>query len=130
MIYAIVENGLVIDLAEWDGETDWKPDTGEAVKSDSPVGIGWNYGGDTFSPPSVPEPSQAELVVSAEMEKSSRLGLATSAIVVWQTKLLMGRTLTADETTQLNAWMDYIDAVTAVDALRAPNITWPTVPVA
>lgn len=32
-----------------------------------------------------------------------------------QTKLLMGRKLTDTETEQLNAWMDYIDELSAID---------------
>ncbi|HAW6069133.1 TPA: tail fiber assembly protein, partial [Escherichia coli] len=53
---------------------------------------------------------------------------ATTKIVVWQTKLLMGRKLTDEESTQLNAWMDYIDAVTATDTSTAPDVIWPELP--
>lgn len=69
-----------------------------------------------------------DYVSAAEMEQQSRLNTATTRITVWQTKLLMGRKLTATETTQLNAWMDYIDAVTAVDTSTAPDIVWPEQP--
>ncbi|EII7071270.1 tail fiber assembly protein, partial [Escherichia coli] len=41
-----------------------------------------------------------------------------------------GRKLTDDEKTRLNAVLDYIDAVTAVDADAAPDINWPAPPVA
>ena len=64
----------------------------------------------------------------AEREKQRRLNAATGKISLWQTKLLMGRHLTDDESAQLNAWMDYIDAVTAVDTSKAPDITWPDKP--
>ncbi|MBU3754981.1 tail fiber assembly protein, partial [Enterobacter roggenkampii] len=57
------------------------------------------------------------------------LDYAASKIVVWQTKLLMGRKLTTDETASLNAWMDYIDAVTLIDTETAPDaISWPPLP--
>ncbi|MFA9341797.1 tail fiber assembly protein [Escherichia coli] len=49
-------------------------------------------------------------------------------MVVWQTKLLMGRKLTTDETASLNAWMDYIDAVTEIDSSSATDICWPEMP--
>lgn len=64
----------------------------------------------------------------AGREKQRRLSAATGKISLWQTKLLMGRKLTDDESAQLNAWMDYIDAVTSVDASAAPDIVWPEVP--
>ena len=127
--YAVIENGTVVNVVLWDGEAEWNPDAGEAVKTDGTVSIGWSYKDGVFSAPPVPEPSQKELIASAEQEQASRLDAAKSAIVIWQTKLLMGRKLSDAESTQLNAWMDYIDAVTAVDTSKAPNITWPTAPV-
>lgn len=126
--YAVVKEGVVINVVAWDGESDWSPDTGEVVKTDNPVAIGWSYVDGGFSAPPVPEPSQAELVASAEQEQSGLLEMATSKIVIWQTKLLAGRKLSDSETTQLNAWLDYIDAVTAVDTSTAPDITWPEQP--
>ncbi|MEQ3426368.1 tail fiber assembly protein, partial [Citrobacter braakii] len=29
----------------------------------------------------------------------------------------------------LNTWMDYIDAVTAIDTSTAPDISWPELPI-
>ncbi|KYP94606.1 hypothetical protein WB67_09325, partial [bacteria symbiont BFo2 of Frankliniella occidentalis] len=49
-------------------------------------------------------------------------------ISVYQTKLLIGRKLTDEENSDLNAWLDYSDKVNAVDTSTAPNITWPTSP--
>lgn len=126
--YAIIENGTVVNVVLWDGEAEWSPDAGEAVKTDGTVSIGWSYKDGVFSAPPVPEPSQKELIASAEQEQASRLDAAKSAIVIWQTKLLMGRKLSDAESTQLNAWMDYIDVVTAIDTSKAPDITWPTAP--
>ena len=80
-------------------------------------------------PPPEPEKTHAELVIEADAEKQSRLDYAASKIVVWQTKLLMGRKLTTDETASLNAWVDYIDAVTVIDTETAPDaISWPPLP--
>lgn len=128
--YAVIENGTVVNVVLWDGETEWSPDTGDVVKTDGTVSIGWGYNDGVFSAPPVPEPSQKELIASAEQEQASRLDAAKSAIVIWQTKLLMGRKLSDAESTQLNAWMDYIDVVTAIDPSKAPDITWPTPPAA
>lgn len=127
--YAVVKDGIVINIVVWDGETEWQPDDGEAVKIDDVAGIGWLYDGKKFTPPPEPDKTHAELVVEADAEKQSRLDYATTRIVVWQTKLLMGRKLTTDETASLNAWMDYIDAVTVIDTETAPDaISWPPLP--
>ncbi|MEG5771933.1 tail fiber assembly protein, partial [Enterobacter roggenkampii] len=93
-----------------------------------PCSVGWNYDGKEFTPPPEPEKTHEELVAEADAEKQSRLDYAAGKIVVWQTKLLMGRKLTTDETASLNAWMDYIDAVTVIDTETAPEITWPEKP--
>lgn len=44
MNYAIVENGVVVNVVAWDGdESKWKPAEGQlAIKTDV-GGIGWNY---------------------------------------------------------------------------------------
>lgn len=76
----------------------------------------------------IPLPSAEELIALAEQKKDALLSAATTKIVIWQTKLLMGRKLTTSETAQLNAWMDYIDAVTTIDIAKAPDITWPEQP--
>ncbi|WP_312837182.1 tail fiber assembly protein [Pantoea sp.] len=71
----------------------------------------------------IPEP---DYVAIAEEQRDSLLAEATTAITVWQTKLLMGRKLTADETEKLNAWMDYIDVLNDTDLSDAPDVRWPT----
>lgn len=68
---------------------------------------------------------RAAEIAQAETEKNQRLAVAQQKIVIWQTKILMGRTLTEAESTQLNAWIDYIDAVTSID-YRRPS--WPAMP--
>lgn len=75
-----------------------------------------------------PEPSHDQLVATAEARKASLLSDARAAISVWQTKLLMGRKLTDAESVSLNAWIDYIDTVAAIDTSTAPDINWPVPP--
>lgn len=75
------------------------------------------------------EQAQGESAVSdAENKKQQLINDATQRIVVWQTKLLMGRKLTESEMAALNQWMDYIDALDAVDTSTAPDIEWPESP--
>ncbi|MEX1760377.1 tail fiber assembly protein [Escherichia coli] len=70
----------------------------------------------------------ASAVSVAEQEKQTRLTAAQQSISLLQTKLLLGRKLTDAETTRLNSWLDYIDAVTAINASSAPDINWPKLP--
>lgn len=53
---------------------------------------------------------------------------AEQAISIWKTKLLMGRELTETESAKLNQWMDYIDALNAVDLTSASDVRWPAKP--
>ncbi|HHQ9377740.1 TPA: tail fiber assembly protein [Enterobacter roggenkampii] len=128
--YALVKNNAVENIVAWDGDGDlFSEYLTVELAEETPCSVGWNYDGKDFTPPPEPEKTHAELVVEADAEKQSRLDYAASKIVVWQTKLLMGRKLTTDETASLNAWMDYIDAVTAIDTETAPDaISWPIHP--
>lgn len=45
----------------------------------------------------------------------------------WPGKAAMGR-LTESEKAKYNAWLDYLDALEAVDTSSAPDINWPTPP--
>nr|UVY58312.1 MAG: tail fiber assembly protein [Bacteriophage sp.] len=67
-------------------------------------------------------------IAATEAQRQQLLVVAQQRITIWQTKLLMGRKLTENESNQLNIWMDYIDALEAVDVSTAPSIEWPTVP--
>lgn len=78
----------------------------------------------------IPPPTKAELITSATAKKAAMLATVAPAIAVWQTKLMMGRKLTAAETTALNAWLDYSDALEAIDLSTAPDINWPMPPAA
>lgn len=45
----------------------------------------------------------------------------------WPGKAAIGR-LKGDELVQYNLWLDYLDALEAVDTSSAPDIKWPTPP--
>lgn len=127
--YALIKNGVVENIVVWDGNGDLFSDYQVVELSDDTMAApGWSYDGKSFIAPPEPEKSHEELVTEADAEKQSLLDYASSRIVVWQTKLLMGRKLTVDETASLNSWMDYIDAVTAIDTETAPDINWPEPP--
>ncbi|MCA8389264.1 hypothetical protein LGN11_26545 [Burkholderia multivorans] len=52
--YAVVENGLVVNIVEWDGVATWAPPDGtSAVKipNGETVGIGFGFDGSQFKSP-------------------------------------------------------------------------------
>lgn len=73
----------------------------------------------------IPEPDYVSI---AEEKRQALRESISSAIAVWQSKLLMGRKLTAAESEAMNKWLDYSDALEAVDTSTAPDITWPAAP--
>lgn len=70
-----------------------------------------------------------EQISAAGDEKDARVNFALQSIGLLQLKLQAGRTLTEAERTRLNAVLDYIDEVTAIDTSTAPDINWPKSPV-
>ncbi|MGS4269828.1 tail fiber assembly protein [Serratia marcescens] len=77
----------------------------------------------------IPPPTQQELVTAANVEKVSRIDQANAYMnsKQWPGKAAVGR-LKGDELAQYNAWLDYLDALEAVDTSKAPDITWPDKP--
>lgn len=127
--YALVKDGFVANTVIWDGEGEMFADYQTIIFTDGIIaGPGWTYDGKNFHPPKEPEKSHGKLVEDAEQQKESFMNEATSEIVVWQTKLLVGRTLTDLEKARLNAWLDYIDELNAVDPTQVPDINWPIPP--
>ncbi|HGK4671245.1 TPA: hypothetical protein ACJ2WV_000429 [Kluyvera georgiana] len=68
--YAIVENGKVIDLSVWDGNSDWRPEIGEAILASEGVSIGWSYSDGVFTAPYIPstDDENQDLEVDSETD--------------------------------------------------------------
>ncbi|EFK6609437.1 TPA: tail fiber assembly protein [Escherichia coli] len=68
-------------------------------------------------------------VATAEAEKQARIDQANNYINSrqWPGKAALGR-LSDAEKEQYNLWLDYLDALEAVDTSSAPDINWPTQP--
>lgn len=89
--YAVVKDGVVINMVVWDGVTEWQPSEGFAVPAPDYVGIGWKYEEEKFIDPNAPvQPDNGE-ILSAKMAEMAeqlrvdveRMNLAyLSAIVV------------------------------------------------
>lgn len=74
-------------------------------------------------------PSKEDEVLTAEMKKISLVSEVNTYINThqWPGKAAIGR-LKGDELEQYNLWLDYLDALEAVDTSSAPDINWPTQP--
>lgn len=77
-----------------------------------------------------PELTHDELVAVANAEKQERIDYANSFMNnrQWPGKAALGR-LKGDELTQYSEWLDYLDALEAVNTASAPDINWPIPPV-
>ena len=77
----------------------------------------------------VPPPTRDELIAAAVLEKQVRTGQTNDYIndKQWPGKAAIGR-LKGDELAQYNLWLDYLDALEAVDTTSAPDINWPVAP--
>ncbi|EFH1753563.1 tail fiber assembly protein [Escherichia coli] len=77
----------------------------------------------------VPPPTRDELIAAAVLEKQVRTGQTNDYIndKQWPGKAAIGR-LKGDELAQYNLWLDYLDALEAVDTTSAPDINWPVPP--
>ena len=71
--------------------------------------------------------SQEELQQQARDQRDRLLSEAREKIVVPQTKLMAGRTLTETQLNELNAWLDYIDELEAADISAFP-VSFPEAP--
>ncbi|EKT0594023.1 tail fiber assembly protein [Morganella morganii] len=75
-----------------------------------------------------PPPTKAELIEQAETQKQYLIAEVNAETQLLQTKLALGR-IKDNEKALLNAWLDYLDELEAVDVSTAPDIIWPVKPV-
>lgn len=77
----------------------------------------------------LPPPTKEDLAKEAEKERQIRISDANAMInsKQWPSKLTLGR-MSTKEKTQFNLWLDYLDALDAVDTSTAPDIDWPEKP--
>ncbi len=74
-----------------------------------------------------PPPTKAQLIEQAEAQKQYLITEVNAETQMLQTKLALGR-IKEDEKALLNAWLDYLDLLEAVDTTTAPDIDWPQKP--
>lgn len=73
----------------------------------------------------MPEP---DYIAIAEDQRTELIADAYAATYMLNLKLTMGRALTEEERKTVNAWLDYTDALHAIDLEKAPEIEWPVKP--
>ncbi|WP_413493887.1 tail fiber assembly protein [Morganella psychrotolerans] len=76
-----------------------------------------------------PPLTKGQLIEQAEVKKQFLIAEVTAETEMLRTKLALGR-IKEDEKALLNAWLDYLDELEAVDVSTAPDIIWPVKPVA
>ncbi|WP_219388709.1 tail fiber assembly protein [Escherichia coli] len=76
-----------------------------------------------------PEPTPEELVALAERQRDRLISEANAYMSErqWLGKAAIER-LKGDELAQYKLWLDYLDALYAVEVSAAPDIEWPTPP--
>lgn len=124
------ENGNVV-AASWDASM-LAPENlsvSEIEKKSVPVnffepGKRWVYDGEKITPFVY---SQEELHQQAKDQLDRLLSDAREKIVIPQTKLMAGRTLTDSQLKELNTWLDYIDELEACDITVRP-VNFPETP--
>lgn len=75
----------------------------------------------------LPGPTQEQLVDLANQQKQAKITAANAIFLEWQTKLLLNMATEAQKQAVKN-WVNYVDAVKAIDPNDAPDISWPEEP--
>lgn len=76
----------------------------------------------------IPLPTKEELITDSEAKKQKLISEVVSETEMLRAKLALKR-IKPDEEAMLNAWLDYLDELEAVDVSTAPDIIWPVKPV-
>lgn len=118
MPQVIIDNGLTMDdlveISENDYNSLFNPPNGMYMVFDD-------------TGPHLEELPVIDFVAIATAKRDSLLAEIQSATYTLNMKLTLGR-ITDEEKAVLNQWLDYADALSALDLSTAPNITWPIKP--
>jgi len=137
--YAIVVEGVVLNIIAWDGETEYDVkqagygDKAElmALDEDSSVTAGYLYNGKSFSAPPLTKEQQAAqdaYALTGNLNlKSAMMDEANQKISVLQDAVDL-EIATEDETASLPLWKKYRVLLNRIDANTSNQVTWPEKP--
>ncbi len=124
MNYAVIENGVVTNIAVWDGESARQPTNALVIPVSDNVRIGWFYDKGKLSSPTQPPKTHDELLREAENERQCLLDSANGLIMNWQSDLLLG-IISENNKNNLLLWKEYVNNLMSVDLSLIPEITLP-----
>lgn len=131
MDFAIIENGVVVNVVVWDGDTEnWTPpenQTAERIEEGVEACIGYKFEGGTFIAPPTPPISKEEILANNTSTRTYLLNLALSEISPLQYAVDLDMA-TTQEKDLLLLWKKYSVAVNRVD-LNKESPDWPIAPV-
>ncbi|MEX9827604.1 hypothetical protein [Raoultella planticola] len=78
--YAVIEDGVVVNLIVWDGKSTLPQEISEPVAATDGVRIGWGYNGSDFYSPPEPEKTQDEISLLNLATAQSEYDKATAKI--------------------------------------------------
>ena len=125
---AIVLNGKVINVATWDGVTQWTPSVGVAIEAAASVRIGDNYSGGVFSrgaAVSIREITSLEFLTrfTAQERINIRLAAETNSNVAdWMDLAQSAQMINLDDD-RVTAALALFSAGGIISASRIPEIT-------
>lgn len=130
--YAVVKNGLVENIIVMDSNIfNADPNStnygGELVLVTASGGIGWEYDGSNFIPPTIPAPTKEQIYASTISYRDGLLETAKEVTNDWRTELAL-EIINDDDKKKLISWMKYVQQVKAVDLSTSLEIAWPTSP--
>lgn len=128
--YAVIDStGLVINIIQWDGLSEWDcPDGMEVIANDSDnCVIGSSYHQGIFTLPAESEQSGADARMEAEQTKNALLTDCTIIIDTLQDAVDLEMANEAEKQLLLK-WKAYRVMLRRVDITPAPHVTWPDKP--
>lgn len=131
MIFPVAQKQLYVDAGTWPSDAiDISEETAREFNQQFPAGKTMSH--DENNQPcwvDIPPPTHDELIEAAEADKLRRIDQANEYMnsKQWPGKAAIGR-LKGEELEQYGLWLDYLDALDAVNTSSAPDINWPVPP--
>lgn len=127
MNYAVIENGVVTNIAVWDGESAWQLTNALVILVFDNVRIGWFYDKGKLLLLTQLLKTHDELLCEAENERQCLLDSANGLIMNWQLDLLLG-IISENNKNNFLLWKEYVNNLMLVDLFLILEITWPERP--